>query len=79
MTRSAILEGELAAYSPCEMAAFAETVSILLEAADDGTLAFCEARARIQVTLAKAVDSRMKAERKAARTATVIQFPRSPR
>lgn len=72
---SARLNGELAAYSPCELAAFAETVSVLLDAADNGTVGYCAIHARIKATLYKAVEKRLESERRAGRTGTVIPFP----
>lgn len=75
MSAASRLNAELAAYSPCELTEFAETVSALLDAADSGTVGYCAIRARIQATLYKAVEKRLKAEERAGRTATVIPFP----
>ena len=69
------LNDELSAYSPCELAEFADTVSALLDAADNGTVGYCAIQARIQATLYRAVEKRLKAEVRAGRTATVIPFP----
>lgn len=68
------LNSELAAYSPCELADFAAMVSVLLDAADNGTVGYCAIQARIQSTLYRAVEKRLKAEARAGRTATVIPF-----
>jgi pectin methylesterase-like acyl-CoA thioesterase len=75
MSGASKLNSELAAYSPCELAEFAATVSVLLDAADNGTVGYCAIQARIQATLYKAVEKRLKAEMRAGRTATVIPFP----
>jgi hypothetical protein len=69
------LNGELAAYSPCELAELAGTVSVLLDAADNGSIGYCAIHARIQATLYKAMEKRLEAEKRAGRTATVIPFP----
>jgi hypothetical protein len=73
---SAKLNVRLAAYSPRELAALAETIGVLLEAADNGTVGYCAIRARIKATLYRAIEKRLEAERDAGRTATVIPFPR---
>ena len=73
--RASILEGELAAYSPGELSELVETVSLLLDAADDGSTGFCVAHARIQSTLIQAVEARMIDERKAGQTAIIVPFP----
>lgn len=77
--RAKHLEGELAAYSPLELSEFAETVALLLDAADDGSKGFLMAHARIQTTLAEAVENRMEAERAAGSTATIVPFPGKPK
>ena len=69
------LNGELAAYSPCELSEFADTLSALLDAADNETVGYCAIRARIQATLYRAVERRLKVEVRAGRTATIIPFP----
>ncbi len=69
------LNAELAAYRSYELTEFVQSVSILLESADDGTLAYCAAHARIQTTLVRAVEKRLRAETRAGCTATVIPFP----
>lgn len=79
MSATARLNDELAAYSPCELAEFADAVRALLEAADNGTVGFCAIHARIQATLYRAVEKRLKAEVRAGRTATVIPFPKVKR
>jgi hypothetical protein len=71
-----MLNDELAAYSPCELAEFADAVNALLDAADNATVSYCAIRARIQATLYRAVEKRLKAELRAGRTATVIPFPK---
>lgn len=76
MSAASKLNGELAAYSPCELGNFAETVSALLDAADNGTIGYCAIHARIQATLYRAIEKRLEAERRAGRSATVIPFPR---
>jgi hypothetical protein len=73
---SAKLNGELAAYSPRELAALAETIGVLLEAADNGTVGYCKSHARIQTMLSRAIQKRLEVERDAGRTATIIPFPR---
>ncbi|MES2119724.1 MAG: hypothetical protein V4513_04005 [Pseudomonadota bacterium] len=73
---SATLNSELAAYSPGELAELAETIGVLLEAADNGTVGYCESHARISTTLSRAIQKRLEVERDAARTATIIPFPR---
>lgn len=75
MSAASRLNGELAAYSPCELAEFAATVDALLDAADNGTVGYCAIHARIKATLYRAVEKRLKAEARAGRTATVIPFP----
>lgn len=75
MSAASKLNGEPAAYSPCEMADFAGTVSALLDAAGNGTVGYCAIHARIQATLYKGIEKRLEAERRAGRTATVIPFP----
>jgi hypothetical protein len=76
MSGASKLNGELAAYSPRELAVFAETVSALLDAADNGTVGYCAIAARIQATLYRAIEKRLQAEARAGRTATVIPFPK---
>lgn len=75
MSARSSLDGELAAYRPCELAELAGTVGLLLEAADNGTIGYCAIHARIQATLYKAMEKRLEAEKRAGRTATVIPFP----
>ena len=70
------LEAELAAYSPHELAEFASSVEILLKAADDGTVEYLAAQARIMTTLRTAIETRMESERAAGQTASVIPFPK---
>ena len=69
------LNGELASYSPCELAELADTLNSLLDAADNETVSYCAIRARIQSTLYRAIELRLKAEMRAGRTAAVIPFP----
>ena len=76
MSRASILDGELAAYSPAELGELVETVGTLHNAADDGTLACCQAHARIQTMFAKSIQKRMRVERRAMRTAKIMAFPR---
>lgn len=71
----ASLNNELAAYSPFELAAFADTVSALLDATANDTVSYCAIRARIQATLYRAVEKRLKAELRAGRAAAVLPFP----
>lgn len=73
------LEGELAAYSPLELAELSDMVAILLAEADDGTAGYSAARTAIDVALNHAVGRRLEAERRASRTATIIPFARRDR
>lgn len=76
---TAVLEGELAAYSPVELSELANTVFILLAAVDDGSTHYHNMRWRIENALAAAIQARMAVESKAGQTATVVPFPRKPK
>lgn len=76
---TAILERELAAYSPAELAEFAETVSILFEAADDGSTHYHVMRHRIEEKLSTAIKAQTAEERAAGQSATIVQFPGKPK
>lgn len=76
---TALLEAELAAYSPAEMMELVQTVSILFDAGDDDSTAFAVFRHRLEGRLSSAVAARMAAEQAAAQTATVIPFPGAPK
>jgi hypothetical protein len=73
------LNGELAAYSPCELAEFQDTLHALLDAADNGTVGYCAIRARMNHVLCRAIEKRLKAELRAQRTAEIIPFRRPVR
>lgn len=75
---SARLEAELAAYSPGELAELAGTVSILLDAIDDGSTHYHNMRWRIETALDAAIKVRMAAEQEAGQTGTVVPFPSKP-
>lgn len=68
------LELELAAYSPLELAELDDAVSILLEAANDGTAIYAAARRAVYATLRFAISRYLTAEADASRTATIIPF-----
>lgn len=76
---TALLEAELAAYSPAELFELANTVAILLDAVDDGSTHYHNMRWRLETTLAAAIDARMRAGRETGQTGTVLPFPRRPR
>ena len=68
------LELELAAYSPLELAELDDTVRILLDAANDGTVAYADAQCTIYEALKSAISRRLVAEAAVSRTATIIPF-----
>ena len=68
------LELALAAYSPLELAELEDTVRILLEAANDGTVAYAAARPAVYATLSLAISRRLVTEADASRTAKIIPF-----
>ena len=72
------LEAELAAYSPAEMTELAGTVSILLDAVDDGSTHYHVMRWRIESALNAAIQIRMEAWREAGETGSVVPFPKRP-
>lgn len=74
-----LLEVELASYSAAELPALADTVSILLEAVDDGSTHYHIMRWRIESALAAAIQVRLAAEREAGRTAAIVPFPGKPK
>jgi hypothetical protein len=76
---TALIEAELAAYSPVQLADLAGTISILLDAADDGSTHYASTRQRIEDRLATATNARMVAKRKAGQTSTIVPFPGKPK
>jgi hypothetical protein len=75
---TALLEGELAAYSPAELPELANTVSILLAAVDDGSTHYHNMRWRIESALETAIQARLTIASEAAQTATIVPFPAKP-
>lgn len=72
---TALLEAELAAYSPAELAKLEKTVPILLAAVDDGSTHYHIMRWRIESALSAAIQARLEIERHAGQTGAIVPFP----
>lgn len=73
---TALLEAELAAYTPAEIDEFCGTLQILFDAAEDNSTAYAVFRHRVESRLSTAIKARLAAKQQSKEGGDVIPFPR---